>query len=63
MRTALVKPAINRAANTHASSLITHPAIVSQNAVALAEFDVRSQSPRATVVPTGRFKSSPTLTC
>ena len=63
LRTALVKPAMNKAANTYASSRRTQPAAVSQAAVALAEAVVRSQSARATLVPTGRLRSSPTLTC
>ena len=63
LRTALVKPAMNSAANTHASSRSTQPTAVSQAAVALAESVVRSQSARATLVPTGRLRSSPTLTC
>jgi hypothetical protein len=46
-RTALVKPAMNSAANAHASSCSTQPAAISQAAVALAEFWVRSQSARA----------------
>ena len=35
----------------------------SHAAVTLAESVVRSQSSLATLVPTGRFRSSPTLTC
>src|SRR4029077_3992399 len=63
LRTALVKPAMNSAANTHASSRKTQPQKVSQAAVTPAESLVRSQSTRATLVPTGRLRSSPTLTC
>jgi hypothetical protein len=63
LRTALVKPAMNNAANVHASSRNTQPAAVSQAAVALAESVVRSQPARAALAPTGRLRSSPTLTC
>jgi len=56
-------PGMNSAANTHAASRHTQPAALSQAAVALAESVVRSQSARATLVPTGRLRSSPTLTC
>ena len=63
LRTALVKPAKNNAANAHASTRKIQPTTLSQAAVALAESVVRSQAARATVVPTGRFRSSPTLTC
>jgi ABC-type anion transport system duplicated permease subunit len=46
LRTALVKPAMNSAANTHASTRKTQLTAVSQTAVMLAEFWVRSQSAR-----------------
>ena len=41
----------------------TQPTAVSQAAVTLAESLVRSQPARATLVPTGRLRSNPTLTC
>src|SRR5215472_6274397 len=63
LRTALVKPAINSAANDQARSRKTQPTAVSHAAVVLAEFVVRSHFARATLVPTGRLRSSPTLTC
>ena len=50
------------AANTHASTRNTEQTAVSQAAVALAESLVRSHAARATLVPTGRLRSSPTLT-
>jgi hypothetical protein len=62
LRTALVKPAMNSAANTHASSRNTQPPALSQAAVTLAESLVSSQPARATLVPTGRLRSKPTLT-
>ena len=40
----------------------TQPAAVSQAAVTLAESLVRSHAARATLVPTGKLRSSPTLT-
>jgi hypothetical protein len=43
---ALVKPAMNSAANTQANSRKTQPAAVSQAAVALAASLVRSQPAR-----------------
>ena len=47
LRTALVKPAMNSAANTHAKTRKTQPTTVSQVAVTLAESVVRSQPGRA----------------
>jgi len=63
LRTALVKPAMNSAANIHASSRKNQLTAVSQAAVTLSESVVNSQSARATLVPTGKLRSSPTLTC
>jgi hypothetical protein len=60
LRTALVKPAMNSAANAHARRRKTQPMAVSQAAVALAESLVRLQSAWARLVPTGRLRSSPT---
>src|SRR6516165_3085919 len=54
---------MNSAANAQARSLNTQPTAVSQAAVTLAELAVKSQSTRATLVPTGKLRSSPTLTC
>lgn len=63
LRSALVKRAMSNAANVHAKTRNTQPSRVSQAAVTLAESLVRLQSTRATVVPTGRWRSNPTLTC
>src|SRR5262249_6208835 len=63
LRTALVKPAINNAANPHAISRTTQLTAVSQAAVTLAECMVTSQPARPKLVPTGRLRSSPTLSC
>src|SRR5215467_8593704 len=63
LRTALVKPAMNSAAKTQARTRKTQLRAVSQAPVVLAESLVRSQLAQATLVPTGRLRSSPTLTC
>jgi hypothetical protein len=62
LRTAPVNPAMNNAANTHASTRSTQPAVTSHAAVALAASLGSPQPARARVVPTGRLRSSPTLT-
>jgi len=54
LRTALVKPAMNSAANTQARTRKIQPRAVSQAPVVLAGSLVRSQLARATLVPTGK---------
>src|SRR5260370_12556229 len=54
---------MNNAANAHASSRSTQPAAASHAAVALAGSPDRPQPARARLVPVGRLRSRPTLTC
>ena len=59
LRTALVNPAMNSAANAHANTRSAQPAVTSQAAVALAASLGSPQPARARVVPDWQVEIQP----